>query len=75
MKKRKQCIARTPGNVLTSYPCSRYAQAGRDYCYWHDPETSAERMERTRRQTESRRLEREARYARLRAEKEQEGEE
>ena len=61
---RKKCLGRTPGNVLTSYACSRYAQTGKDWCYWHDPETENARLEQARRAREDRRLERQYRLRR-----------
>lgn len=66
MNQRKKCTGRTPGNVLTSYACSRNARSGSDYCYWHDPATEAERLDRSRRQANDRRLEREERERILR---------
>lgn len=68
---KKKCIGRTPGNVLTSYPCTRNAREGSEWCYAHDPATEPERMERARRQSADRqleRLDREARNARFREE-------
>jgi hypothetical protein len=53
--KKKKCMGRTPGNVLTSYACSRYARPGSDWCYWHDPATEAERLERAQRASHDRR--------------------
>lgn len=58
---RRMCAGRTPGNVLTSYACTRSARKGSDYCYWHDPDTEPERLKRSRSAAEDRRLERESR--------------
>lgn len=63
---RERCAGRTPGNILTSYACTRYARPGSSYCYWHDPATEQERAERHRKAALDRRLEHEERQVRRR---------
>ncbi len=64
MRPKAKCAGRTPGNVLTSYACTRNAREGSAYCYAHDPETHNERMEKAKAYSADRQAEREDRERR-----------